>query len=92
MRRIFTMTSAVVLGIGSIFAQVVIGEKTYEVDTIAHRQEGPGIVFTQVRLPEFPMNAYVIEMDLNNEYNRVETTLAYNTLGKQETLANAYKR
>ena len=86
------MTSAVVLGIGSIFAQVVIGEKTYEVDTIAHRQEGPGIVFTQVRLPEFPMNAYVIEMDLNNEYNRVETTLAYNTLGKQETLANAYKR
>ena len=92
MRKLFIFIAAALLGIGSMFAQAVIDGTTYTIDTIAQRQEGPGIMFTQVRLPEFPMNAYVIEMDLNNEYNRVETTLAYNTLGKQETLANAYKR
>lgn len=92
MKKIFTSICTAMLCSSTVFAQAVINEKTYAVDTVAQRQEGPGIVFTQVRLADFPMNAYVLEMDLNNKYNRVETTHAYNTLGKQETLANAYVR
>ena len=73
-------------------AQVVIDDVTYEVDTISQTHEGPGIVFTQLRIADFPLNVYLLETDLNNEYNRVETTQAYDTLGRQETLANAYTR
>lgn len=73
-------------------AQVVLNGKNCSVDTILHRQIGPGVVQTIVRVPEYPLNAYVLEMDMNNEYNRVETTQANNLLGKQEYLVNAYKR
>lgn len=92
MKRIITSMCAALLCTGAAFAQAVIDGNTYTVDTICQRQEGPGIVYTQVRLDKYPMNAYVLEMDLNNKYNRIETTHAYNTLGKQETLANAYER
>ena len=72
--------------------QVSLDGRVYEVDTIMRRQVGPGIVHTRVRLPEYPMNAYVLEVDMQNGNNRVETNQAYNRLGKTETLANAYKR
>ena len=73
-------------------AKITLNGKSCSVDTILHRQIGPGVVQTIVRVPEYPLNAYVLEMDMNNEYNRVETTQANNTLGKQEYLVNAYKR
>lgn len=92
MKKIITSMCAAMLCSSAAFAQAVIDGKTYTVDTICQRQEGPGIVYTQVRLADYPLNAYVLEMDLNNKYNRIETTHAYNTLGKQETLANAYTR
>lgn len=76
----------------SIHASVTLNGKQCTVDTILHRQIGPGVVQTIVRIPEFPLNAYVLETDLNNEYNRVETTHANNLLGKQEYLVSAYKR
>lgn len=92
MKKIFTSLCVALLCSGAAFAQAVLNGTTYVVDTICQRQEGPGIVFTQVRLADYPLNAYVLEMDMTNPYNRIETTQAYNTLGKQETLANAYTR
>ena len=71
---------------------MVLNDKEYEVDTIMRRQVGPGIIHTRVRVPGYPLNAYVLEMDMTNAYNRVETTQAYNTLGRTELLANAYNR
>lgn len=56
------------------------------------RQVGPGIIHTRVRVPDYPLNAYVLEMDMKNAYNRVETHQAYNTLGRTELLATAYTR
>ena len=73
-------------------AQVVIGTKTYSVDTIFNREIGPGIVHTRVRIPDYPLNVYLLEIDMTNPYNRVETTQAVNRLGKTERLADAYKR
>lgn len=73
-------------------AEFVIDSQTYAVDTLVHRQVGPGMVNTIVRIPGYPLNVYVMEVDLNNPNNRVETTIGYNTVGRTEALANAYTR
>ncbi len=73
-------------------AEFVIDGQTYAVDTLVHRQVGPGMVNTIVRIPGYPLNVYVMEVDLNNPNNRVETTIGYNTVGRTEALANAYTR
>jgi len=73
-------------------ADIVVSGNTYHADTIVHRQVGPGIVNTIVRLPDFSLNIYVVSVDLNNPHNRVETTTAYNTLGRTELLSNAMER
>ena len=73
-------------------ADMVVSGNTYHVDTIVHRQVGPGIVNTIIRLPDWSLNVYVVSVDLNNPHNRIETTTAYNTLGKTELLTNAMQR
>lgn len=73
-------------------AHAVIGGKTYKVDTLSQKTIGPGIVHTVVRVPDYPLNVYLLEVDMTNPYNRVETTQAVNQLGKTETLVNAYNR
>ncbi len=92
MRRITFIVAFALMCLLSVNAQVVLNGKNCSVDTILHRQIGPGVKHTIVRVPEYPLNAYVLEMDLNNSYNRVETTQANNTLGKQELLTKAYTR
>ena len=73
-------------------ADFLINDKVYSADTLVHRQVGPGMVNTIVRIPDYPLNVYVMEVDLNNPNNRVETTIGYNTVGRTEALANAYTR
>lgn len=92
MKKITALLLLAWMCVSVVNAQAVLEGKTYTVDTIMQRQIGPGVVQTIVRLPEFPMNAYILETDLTSEYNRVETTQAKNQLGKTETLANAYIR
>ena len=74
------------------FAAITLGGKTYETDTLYRRQVGPGMVTTIVRIPDYPLNIYITETDLNNPNNRVETTLGYSTVGRSESLLNAVKR
>ena len=76
----------------SAHADFLINDKTYSADTLVHRQVGPGMVNTIVRISGYPLNVYVMEVDLNNPNNRVETTIGYNTVGRTEALANAYTR
>ncbi|MEG0012147.1 MAG: phosphodiester glycosidase family protein [Muribaculaceae bacterium] len=92
MRKIFTICLALIASSTSIMASIVFDGKEYQVDTISQREIGPGIVHTRFRIPDYPLNVNTIEMDLNNPYNRIETNQPYETIGKQETLANAYIR
>ena len=73
-------------------ADFILDGKTYSADTMMRRQVGPGMINTIVRIPGIPLNVYVVEVDLNNPYNRVETTYGMNTLGKTETLSSAVRR
>ena len=71
---------------------ITINETDYQVDVLIDRDLGPGVNWTRLRLPEYPLNVNILTMDLNNPYNRIETTQAYETLYKTEKLANAYTR
>ncbi len=92
MKKIITLCALAVLGVSSMSASLTLNGKTYEVDTISQREVGPGIVYTRYRIPDYPLNINTLEMDLNNEYNRVETTQPLDMVGKNETLAAAYTR
>ena len=76
----------------SMNAQIVLDGRTYSVDTIMERQIGPGTKHLRVRIPEYPLNIFMLEMDMTNPYNRVETTQAKNKLGSTERLEDAYNR
>ena len=78
MKKISTLVLFALISVLSLSAQITLNGKSCSVDTIMRRQIGPGIVQTIVRVPEYPLNAYVLEMDMNNPYNRVETTQANN--------------
>ncbi len=91
MKKILLLLPALVAAITAM-ASVTIGDRTYQADTLWRRQVGPGITTTIVRLPEYPLNIYITQTDLNNPHNRVETTLGHNTVGRTETLVNAAKR
>lgn len=91
MRRILLFLT-LMLSCLSMTASIIIGDSAYRADTIVHRQVGPGIYNTIIRIPDYPLNVYLLEMDLNNPYNRIETTIGYNTVGRTEHLTNAYNR
>lgn len=49
------------------------GNKTYAVDTLSYsHMVGPGTNYASYRLPEYPMAIYVMEVDLNNPYIKLE--------------------
>lgn len=64
----------------------------YRADILINRDLGPGVNYKRIRIPDFPLNVNMVTMDLNNPYNRVETTQGGEQLGKTEKLANAYTR
>ncbi len=74
------------------WAGIMIGTTEYAADTLFRRQLGPGIVNTIIRIPDYPLNVYLLEADMSNPYNRVETTVGQGKLGSLELLTSAAKR
>ena len=66
--------------------------REYKCDTLIMRDIGPGMRYLRLRLPEYPLNVNLVIMDLNNPYNRVETTTGQDYLTKTESLVAAAKR
>lgn len=71
---------------------IVINASKYHTDVIIDRDLGPGINYKRLRIPDYPLNVNILMMDLNNPYNRIETTQASETLYKTEKLSTAYNR
>ena len=76
----------------SLEADIVIDGKSYRADILVYRQIGPGMINAIVRLPDFPLNVYVVTVDLNDPNNRIETTFGRGIIGKTELLSDAVKR
>lgn len=92
MRKLLLVMTLAAICATTSMAAVTIGTKQYTADTLFRRQIGPGIVNTILRIPEYPLNVYLLEADMNNPYNRVETGQGQNTLGKTEALVSMAKR
>gem|GEM_PF-661470 len=92
MKKLFTLLAFMVAFNATSLADVVIDGKTYVADTIIHRQVGPGMMHSVIRLPDFPMNVYIMEMDNTNPNNRIETTFSKGRLGQLEYIEDAMVR
>ncbi len=91
-KALLLLFAAFAMSFFSSRADIVIDGKSYHADTLVHRQVGPGMINAIVRLPEYPLNVYVVTVDLNNPHNRVETTYGRGIVGKTELLSAAVKR
>lgn len=72
--------------------EIEIGGKSYKAERIIERKIGPGTIYTRMRLPDYPLNINLVTVDLNNPYNRIETTVANESAKGTESLVNAARR
>ena len=92
MKKIFSMVAAMAITLSASADTIPIQGTNYRADILINRDLGPGVNYKRIRIPDFPLNVNMVTMDLNNPYNRVETTQGGEQLGKTEKLANAYTR
>lgn len=71
---------------------ILINGETYEIEHLITREEGPGILYRRIRIPAYPLNVNMVEVDLTNPYNRIETMQAGDALYKTEKLVTAAER
>ena len=89
---VFLLLAAFCMSFFAARADIVIDNKAYHADTLVYRQIGPGMINAIVRLPDYPLNVYVVTVDLNDPNNRVETTYGRGIVGKTEQLSDAVIR
>lgn len=71
---------------------VTLGSDEYQIDRLIEREIGPGTTYLRLRLPDYPLNANVLMVDLTNPYNRIETTVAKESSRGTEGLVTAAQR
>lgn len=71
---------------------ISIDGTVYNADILIKKNIGPGVTYTRLRLPAYPLNVNMLEVDLTNPYNRIETTVGSDKLGSTESLVNAATR
>lgn len=71
---------------------VTMGTNEYQMERLIEREIGPGTTYLRLRLPDYPLNANVVMVDLTNPYNRIETTVAKESSRGTEGLVAAAKR
>ncbi len=69
-----------------------IGGVDKQIDSLEYRMIGPGVSYTKFTLPDYPLSAYLLEVDLTNPYNLIETFQAQNQVGRTEAMTSAYSR
>lgn len=69
-----------------------LGGNDYEFERIIERKIGPGTTYLRLRFPDYPLNVNMVMVDLNNPYNRIETTVANESAKGTESLVKAAKR
>ena len=92
MKKILSLVATMAITLSASAEIIPIQGTDYQADILINRDLGPGVNYKRIRIPDFPLNVNMITMDLNNPYNRVETTQGGEQLGKTEKLANAYTR
>ncbi|MCH5220261.1 MAG: phosphodiester glycosidase family protein [Muribaculaceae bacterium] len=94
------MKTTLLLGLGILFfgtatyaADIVeLNGKNYEITTLADRDLGPGVRYTRLRIPGYPLNVNLLRIDVTNPYNSVEVQQASEKLYSTESLVAGAKR
>lgn len=71
---------------------IEVSGTTYELTRLIERDLGPGVHYMRLRLPDYPLNVNILTMDMDNEYNTIETTIANDSQFGTELLVNAAAR
>lgn len=89
-----TLLSAVAINGIALAETVTFNGKQYELEKKIERKIGPGATYTRLRLEHStsPLNVNLITVDLNNPYNRIETTIANESAKGTESLVKAAAR
>ena len=66
--------------------------KNCTVNVLLDRDLGPGVRYTRLRLPEYPLNVNMLRVDVTNPYNKMVTTQANDRLYSTESLVKAAAR
>lgn len=97
MKKLLLLSLSTIVSISSMFAAdgddvIVTNGKTCTINVLIDRDLGPGVRYTRMRLPEYPLNVNMLRIDVTNQYNSVETTQANDRLYGTESLVKAAAR
>ncbi len=93
MKKSLLLSALLLASTASLSAEsIVLDGKEYEFERKIDRQIGPGTTHLMLRFPSFPLNVNLIMVDLNNPYNRIETTAGKETSHSTESLVKAAER
>lgn len=81
-----------IIPVSAVNNTINIGGTEHRVDTLLKRDIGPGTTYMRLRLPSYPLNVNMVVMDMNNQYNRVETFQGQEMVGKTEEMEVASQR
>lgn len=84
--------SLLMMGSTAMAETITLNNKDYEIQRLIEHQIGPGTTYLRMRLPAYPLNVNVVMVDLNDPYNRIETTVAKESSRGTESLVTAAKR
>ena len=84
MKKTISFFAAMAITLSASADSIPIQGTNYRTDVMIDRDLGPGVNYKRLRIPDFPLNVNMITMDLNNPYNRVETTQGGEQLCKTE--------
>lgn len=91
--RIFTLTLLAATAMTTSFAETVtLKDKEYQITTLQDCDLGPGVRYTRIRIPDYPLNVNILRIDAANPYNSIETTQASDKLYGTESLVKAAQR
>lgn len=75
------------------FAESVeLNGKEYEITTLMDRDLGPGVRYTRLRIPGYPLNVNMLRIDVTNPYNSIEVQQGADKLYSTESLVAGAKR
>lgn len=89
------LCGAAILSFAATFAEplaINIDGQDYAVDTLVERQVGPGTMYRRLRIPQYPLNINMLQVDVTNPNVRIETTQANDKLFGTERLVDAAAR
>lgn len=97
MKKILLLSLCALSGVAALQAAdsddvIVTNGKTCTINVLIDRDLGPGVRYTRMRLPEYPLNVNMLRIDVTNKYNSVETTQANDRLYGTESLVKAAAR